>query len=87
MRVAKTQPTKSRKEGRKVSKQNYAKLRGAIRAKFSTQAAFAAAIEMRVSTLSAKLNGRSEWTKSQIVRTCEVLGIPVAEAPAYFFTE
>lgn len=70
-----------------MSKQNYAKLRGAIRAKFGTQAAFAAAIGMRVSTLSAKLNGRSEWTKSQIMRACEVLDIPLAEAPAYFFAD
>lgn len=70
-----------------MSKQKYAKLRGAIRANFGTQAAFAKAMGMRVSYLSAKLNGRSEWTKSQIMRACEVLGIPFSEAAAYFFAD
>ena len=70
-----------------MSKQKYAALRGAIRAKFGTQEAFAAAIGMRVSALSAKLNDRSEWTKSQIMRACEALEIPIAEAPAYFFAD
>lgn len=70
-----------------MSKQKFALLRGAIRAKFGTQEAFADAMEMRISTLSAKLNGRSEWTKSQIKRACELLDIPLAEVHLYFFAE
>ena len=70
-----------------MCKQKYALLRGAIRAKFGTQEAFAEAMEMRISTLSAKLNGRSEWTKTQIVRACELLGIDIAEAHLYFFAD
>lgn len=67
--------------------QKYALLRGAIRAKYGTQEAFAAAMGMRISTLSAKLNDRSEWTKTQIVRACELLNIPIAEAHLYFFAD
>lgn len=68
-----------------MSEQKYAKLRGIIREKFRTQEAFAEAMNMRISTLSAKLNDRSEWTKSQIMRACELLEISLADAHLYFF--
>lgn len=70
-----------------MSNKKYANLRGAIRAKYGTQEAFAEAMGMRISTLSAKLNDRSEWTKSQIKRACNLLGIPIAEAHLYFFAD
>lgn len=70
-----------------MSKQKYALLRGAIRAKFGTQEAFAEAMKMRISTLSAKLNDRSEWTKTQMMRACKLLEIPLAEAHLYFFAD
>lgn len=63
----------------------YAELRGAIRAKFKTQRAFADAVKMHPSTLSSKLNGRSEWAFNEVAAACQVLGIPLADAPAYFF--
>lgn len=65
---------------------SYAKLRGRIKEKFGTQAMFAAAMEMDSSTLSLKLNGRNDWTCSEIERACNRLDIPFAEAHAYFFT-
>lgn len=64
---------------------DYSKLRGAIREKFGSQEEFAAAIEMSSCSLSAKLNGRSEWKANEIVVACQALGIPLAEAYAYFF--
>ena len=70
-----------------MSEQKYAKLRGIIREKFKTQEAFAKAMNMRISTLSAKLNDRSEWTKTQIMRACELLEIPIADAHLYFFAD
>lgn len=70
-----------------MSEQKYSKLRGIIREKFRTQEAFAEAMEMRISLLSAKLNGRSEWTKSQMYRACELLGIDIAEVHLYFFAD
>lgn len=70
-----------------MSKRKFAMLRGAIHAKYGTQEAFADAMGMRISTLSAKLNGRSEWTKSQIKLACELLEISLEEVYLYFFAD
>lgn len=65
---------------------NYDELRGKIRSKFRTQSNFAKATGLDPSMLSRKLNGRCEWSSSEIVRACEVLDIPLTEAHLYFFT-
>ena len=67
------------------TQEKYAKLRGAIRTKFNTQEAFAKAIKMHPSTLSSKLNGRSEWSYNEVVASCKVLDIALEKAAAYFF--
>lgn len=64
----------------------YAELRGAIRAKFKNQKAFADALKMHPSTLSSKLNGRSEWSYNEVAAACQALCIDLADAPAYFFS-
>ncbi len=64
---------------------DYSNLVGEIKKKYSRRADFAVAIGMHPSSLSAKLNGKTEWQSVEIVRACEVLGIPLAEAPDYFF--
>lgn len=63
----------------------YAELRGLIVARFHTILAFAKAMELSPSTISAKLNGRTEWTAVEIVRACELLGVPLENAYIYFF--
>lgn len=70
-----------------MRERKYAKLRGVIREKFGVQETFAEAMGMRIATLSAKLNDKSEWTKTQIVLACELLEIPIAEAHLYFFAD
>ena len=65
---------------------SYGKLRGAIREKYGTQAAFAEAMGMSENTLSCKLNGKTEWTRPEIELACHLLDIPLPEAHAYFFT-
>lgn len=65
---------------------SYAKLRGKIREVFGTQEAFAVAIGMSTVTLSQRLNGISEWKTSEIVKACELLGIPLEQNSLYFFT-
>lgn len=62
----------------------YAPLCNKIRNKFRTQKAFADAIGINPSTLSSKLNGKTQWAFWEVARTCEVLDIPLAEAPEYF---
>lgn len=65
---------------------NYSKLRGAIREKFGTQAAFAHAMPMHPTTLSAKLSGKTDWTRQEIETASALLGLSYEEMPAYFFT-
>lgn len=64
---------------------DYSKIRGAIREKYGTQQAFAPALGMSEASLSAKLNGRTEWQTDEIVKACELLGIPLEQAHEYFF--
>lgn len=63
----------------------YAKLRGKIREVFSTHEAFAAAMGISEASLSKKLNGHTEWKREEIVKACELLGIPLEAAHEYFF--
>lgn len=65
---------------------SYSKLRGKIREVFGTQEAFAEAMGMDKSTMSLKLNGKSEWTMTEIEKACYLLGIPINEVYLYFFT-
>lgn len=66
---------------------SYAKLRGKIREKFATQEDFAEAMGIDRSTLSLKLNSKSEWSRIEIEKACILLGIQIEEVYAYFFTE
>ncbi len=63
----------------------YAKLRGRIVEKFGSQSAFAAAMGWREALLSAKLNGKSKWEFTEVMKVCEMLEIPLDEAHLYFF--
>lgn len=64
---------------------DYSKLRGRIRAYFSTQAAFARALGISECSLSQKLNGHTDWTAEEIRSTCGLLEIPPDEIHIYFF--
>lgn len=55
----------------------YAELRGAIRAKFGTQEAFAEAIGMHYTTLSKKLRGKVDWTRAEMAKAAELLEVSV----------
>lgn len=65
---------------------NYSKLKGKILEVYKTQGAFAEALGVSITTLNLKLNNKSEWNTLEIVRSCELLGIPLAEAHLYFFS-
>ena len=65
---------------------SYAKLRGKIREMFGRNEAFAEAMEMDASSLSAKLNNRSPWKREEIEKACLLLEIPIEEVYLYFFT-
>lgn len=65
---------------------SYAKLRGKTKEKYGSQDNFAAAMEMDRSTLSLKLNGKSDWTRTEIEKSCYLLQISAVDVYAYFFT-
>ena len=64
---------------------SYAKLRGKIREAFGTNKAFAEAMEMDLSTLSAKLNNKTAWKREEIEKACLLLHIDITEVHIYFF--
>ena len=66
---------------------SYTKLKGRIVEKFGTQNNFAQAMDMNRSTLSLKLNAKSEWSRLEVEKACGLLDIGIAEVGAYFFTE
>lgn len=65
---------------------SYNKLRGKIKEVFGTQDAFAAALNMNRATLSAKLTGKTDWSRKEVELACQLLGIPLEEMHLYFFT-
>ena len=66
---------------------NYPKLRGAIREKFGTQAAFAKALGIHSATLSAKLQGKTDWSRDEIRVAIELLNLSPDQAMSCFFTQ
>lgn len=64
---------------------DYLNLRGLIRGTFRTQELFAHALGISPCALSNKLNGKSEWTASEIRIACNVLGLTPDQIPQYFF--
>ena len=64
----------------------YSKLRGAIREKFGTQEAFAAAMKMHPATLSSRLQNKSDWSKLEMQTAAQLLDISIERVPEYFFT-
>lgn len=65
---------------------SYSKLRGRIKEVFGNQEAFAEYMGMNAATLSAKLNGKTEWTRKEMEKACLALGIAMEEMHIYFFS-
>ena len=63
----------------------YGMLRERIRKVFNTQHEFAAAMGRNVAVINAKLNGKTDWTSSEIEKACILLGISIGDLPNYFF--
>lgn len=63
----------------------YAELRGRIRTRFKTQAAFAKAIGLSLCSVNKKLNGATEWTADEIRKACEILHIKPEDISHLFF--
>lgn len=66
---------------------SYDDLKGKIRARYKTQDNFATALGISNTTLSAKLNCKTEFTHDEIARCIDLLGLSKDNIPQYFFTE
>lgn len=64
----------------------YSKLRGRIREKYGTQAAFSTAMNAHPATISNKLTGKSDWNRAEIELACRLLGISAETVHEYFFS-
>lgn len=62
------------------------KLKLKVKEVFDTQAAFADAMGMSYTALNFRLNDKVDWTAPEIVKACDLLGVPLNEAYKYFFT-
>ena len=65
---------------------DYSKLIGRIVEVFRTRRAFAKQLGLSDMVLSNRLGNKAEWSDREIVKSCELLGIPLEEAHNYFFT-
>lgn len=66
---------------------DYSKLRGRIREKMKSEAAFAEAMGLSSVSISAKLNSKVPWTDIEMMKACDILDIALEFIPLYFFTE
>jgi len=66
---------------------DYSKLRGRIREVFNTQENFAKNIEISTVSLSAKLNGKVQFTQVEIAKSIKMLEIGNSEISDYFFKQ
>jgi len=64
---------------------DYSKLNGKIKEVFSTQENFAKALGIGRTTLNQRLNGKSDFTQSEIKESIMLLKIPENEVVQYFF--
>lgn len=63
----------------------YPKLRGKIVEVYGNQRAFAEALDVSEQTVTAKLNGRFDFSQKDIIKWCDLLGIKTEELSDYFF--
>lgn len=65
---------------------DYRKLRGKIKEYYDTQNAFATALGISKSALSARLMSKTSFSQKEIIMSCELLHIEDSDIRAYFFT-
>lgn len=65
---------------------DYSKLRGRIIEMFGTMYKFAEAMGYSERTISLKINGKIDFTQSDIVKAVALLKLRETEIPVYFFT-
>ena len=73
------------RNGGEILAYSYDKLRGRIIEMYGTQEKFANALKISKNSLSLKMNGKTSFSQSDIIRWSELLNIEVSEYGEYFF--
>ncbi len=66
---------------------DYSLLKGRIKKIYGNQESFADVLGRTVTQVSNKLNGKADFTVTDVKRWCSLLSIPVDEIHKYFFCE
>ena len=74
-------------EGGDILSRDNLNLRGRIIQKYGSQGAFAKRLGKSEQTVTAKLNGRSQFTQEDILNWCNALDIIAEDVGEYFFAE
>ncbi len=69
----------------KINVYNYAKLHGRIKELYNTQSNFAKQIGLSPTSLSKKLNNKTEFSQNEIANSLEALHLEINDIPTYFF--
>ena len=64
---------------------DYSKLRGKIAEKVGTLTSFTEKMQISEPSLYSKINNKTEFKQSEIVKACEILEIPIDIVKEYFF--
>lgn len=65
----------------------YNKLRGKIVEVFGSQRAFSKEVGLTEQSVTAKLNGKIDFSQGDIIKWCELLGIEAKDVSNYFFAQ
>lgn len=65
---------------------DYSKLKGRITEKCQTQSRFTDMLGVAKATVTAKLQGKSEFTQGEIAKILEILELEISDIQDYFFT-
>lgn len=68
-----------------MSKSRYAKLRGRIVEKETTQAAIAKKIGISPQAMSKKMNGETGFSQDDVIRICAILDIDLSDVGSFFY--
>ena len=64
---------------------DYSKLKGRIRERFVSQKAFAEKLGVTPETMTLRLNGKRDFTRTEIFNIASLLGIAYSDLEEYFF--
>lgn len=66
---------------------NYNRLLGKMRERGLTQVMLAKQLDISETSLNLSLNNKRDFKQDEMVKACEILGIPLSDVADYFFAQ